>query len=179
MNYKTLVDFEILKNETISSTFEKSLIADDVFNLLKEAYRDVKGGLHFSSVDDLLSKTSVWKIIYFQSSIVGVIIYKSKRGLKMVALGLSVTIDKFVSKHTKTMLSYIFKITFKNSWMEVSEGAERFIIKNGGGKYILPNTLAKNLTGKEILEFCEDGYHYKREINGVIKTKLIIGNPKI
>jgi len=178
MNYQNLTSLELLQTEKISSMAEKAFLADEVFSLLEDAYEHVKGGLHFASADELLAKTSVWKVIYFDASIVGVVIYKAKRGLKMVALAIADNLDRSLNFHTKTMLSYLFKITFNNTWMEVSEGAERFIVKNGGERYFVSNTLASKLTGKEILGLCDDGYHYKREINGIIKTKVIIGNPK-
>ena len=178
MNYTNLTSLEILKTEDIKSVAERAFIADEVFELLSVAYANVRGGLLFSSADELVMNTSVWRVIYFQSTIVGVVIYKAKRGLKMVALALANNLTKPIKKHTKTMLSYLFKVTFSNSWMEVSEGAERFIIQNGGERYLVSNTLASKLTGKDILGYCDDGYHYKREINGVIKTKVIIGKPK-
>jgi len=179
MNYTNLILLDILKTENITSTQEKAFIADDVFDILAEAYSDVKGGLLFSSVDELILDTSMWRVIYFQSTIVGVVIYKAKGGLKMVALALSTHLNISIQKYAKSMLSYLFKLTFTNTWMEVSESAERFIIRNGGERYLIPNTLASKLTGKDVLSLCDDGYHYTREINGIIKTKIIVGNPKL
>jgi len=179
MNYTNLILLDILKTENITSTQERAFIADDVFDILAEAYSDVKGGLLFSSVDELILDTSMWRVIYFQSTIVGVVIYKAKRGLKMVALALSAHLNTSIQKYVKSMLSYLFKLTFANTWMEVSESAERFIIRNGGERYLISNTLASKLTGKDVLSLCDDGYHYTREINGIIKTKVIVGNPKL
>ncbi len=179
MNYTNLTSLEILQTEDISSMAERVYIADEVFELLRLAYANIRGGLLFASADELVMNTSRWRVIYFQSTIVGVMIYKAKRGLKMVALALSNTLSSSLKQHTKTMLSYLFKVTFAHSWMEVSEGAERFIIQNGGERYLVSNALASQLTDKDIVGYCADGYHYKREINGVIKTKVIIGKPKL
>ena len=178
MNYTNLTSLEILKTEDIKSVAERAFIADEVFELLSVAYANVRGGLLFSSADELVMNTSVWRVIYFQSTIVGVVIYKAKRGLKMVALALANNLTKPIKKHTKTMLSYLFKVTFSNSWMEVSEGAERFILGIGGDRFIMPNSYASSLTGKDILDLDDDGLHYYREINGVVKRKLIIGTFK-
>jgi len=178
MKYENLVSLEMLQSENISTTVERAFLADEVFLLLQKAYSQVRGGLHFASADELLAKTSTWKVIYCNDSMVGVVIYKAKRGLKMVALAIATELSKPLQKHTKTMLAYIFKITFNNTWMEVSEGAERFIVKSGGKKYFLSNTFASELIGKEIVEMCDDGYHYKRVINGVLKTKVMLGKPK-
>ena len=175
MNYENLVEFDRLESDVISSMAEKSYIADEVYVLLYKAYANVKGGLHFFSPDELISKTSQWRVLYLDSNIVGVIIYKAKRGLKMVAMAISDTLNYAFRTHIKTMLSHIFKISFRNSWMEVSEGAEKFILCIGGEKFIMSNTIASKLTAKNILSLDSDGIHYYREINGVVKRKVIIG----
>ena len=178
MTYQTLITSDRLTSDTITSTVEKSYIADEVYALLLQAYSSVKGGLHFVSVDELIVKTAQWRVIYLDDTIAGVIIYKAKRGSKMVAMAISDTLNYSLRTHVKSMLSYIFKITFGTTWMEVSEGAERFVLKVGGEKFLLSNTLAANLTGKEILSLDDDGYHYYREINGVIKRKVILGKTR-
>jgi len=165
--------------ETITLDSEKVFIVDEVYSILENAYRDVKGGLHFQSCDDLLLNTAMWKVIYSDTTIVGVIIYKAKQGLKMVAMGLSSNLKRSYNNIVKQTLVHLFKLTFSYTWMELSEGAEKFILKHGGSKYILPNHLAKELTKKEIIELCDDGVHYKRVIKGVVKTKIIVGNPKL
>ena len=179
MRYNNLVLTGSLQQEDILSKDEKVFIVDDVFKILEDSYRDVKGGLHFTDKDELINKTNLWKIIYLDEIIVGVIIYKAKNGLKMVALGIANFISRKSQSYIKTMLSAIFKLTFSNTWMEVSEGVEKFIIKNGGDVFFIKNTMAAQLTGKEILSLDTDGYHYTRKINGVIKTKIMIGTFKI
>ena len=169
MNYNNLILIGALETENIISTHEKSFIVDDVFTILSKAYQDIAGGLHFKDKDELIHKTDLWKIIYLDEIIVGVVIYKAKRGLKMVALGIADFVSRKSQFLVKTMLSSIFKLTFSNSWMEVSEGVEKFIIKN---------CFAHQLTNKNILSLCSDGYHYTREINGVVKTKVIVGTVK-
>jgi len=175
MTYQTLVNFDRLESDTVCSTVEKSYIADEVYALLLESYAHVKGGLHFISPDELIAKTSQWKLVYLDNTIVGVMIYKAKRGLKMVAMAISAGLNFSFRKHIKMMLSQLFQRSFRNSWMEVSEGAERFVLKVGGARFILSNTLASELTGKKISAVDSDGVHYYREINGVMKRKLMIG----
>ena len=92
----------------------------------------------------------------------------------MVALALN---ERFKSQ-AKVLLAKLFRKTIAKSWMEVSEGAEKFMLKIGLGKFRVPNKYAEKLTKKEILQLCDDGYHYIREINGVKKKKMIIGFPK-
>jgi len=165
--------------ETITLKSEKAFIVEDVYSILEDAYKSVKGGLHFTSYDDLLLNTTMWKVIYSDATIVGVIIYKAKQGLKMVAMGLSTKLTKHYQRIIKKTLASLFQLTFSYTWMELSEGAEKFILKHGGSKYILPNHLARELIKKEIVTLCDDGVHYKRVINGVLKTKIIVGKPKI
>lgn len=178
MNYNNLILIGSLQTETIKSTHEKLFIVDDVFTILQDAYKNIKGGLHFKDKDELINKSDLWKVIYLEERVVGIVIYKAKRGLKMVALGIASFLEKKSRCNIKTMLSHIFQLTFANSWMEVSEGVERFIIQNGGHHFLINNTLASQLTGKTILSLDADGYHYTREINGVTKTKVIVGTVK-
>lgn len=178
MKYDNLVLTGSLQYEDILSQNEKIFIVDDVFKILEDSYRNVKGGLHFTDKDELINKTDLWKIIYLDEIIVGVIIYKAKKGLKMVALGIANSITHKSQSYIKSMLSTIFKLTFSNTWMEVSEGVEKFLIKNGGELFFIKNTMASQLTGKKILSLKNDGYHYTREINGIIKTKIMIGTFK-
>ncbi len=178
MNYNNLILIGALQTENIISTHEKSFIVDDVFTILSKAYQNVAGGLHFKDKDEFIHKTDLWKIIYLDEIIVGVVIYKAKRGLKMVALGIADFVSRKSQFLVKTMLSSIFKLTFSNSWMEVSESVEKFIIKYGGERFFIKNSFAHQFTNKNILSLCSDGYHYKREINGVVKTKVIVGTVK-
>lgn len=112
MKYENLISTQLLQSEDIYATSEKSFIADDVFAILSDAYRDVKGGLNFKDVDDLIFNTSLWKVIYLNSNIVGVMVYKAKRGLKMVALGIANFLNKTLTRHVKTIFTFIFKNTF-------------------------------------------------------------------
>jgi len=178
MTYKNLVSLGLLESDIILSVAEKSYIVDDVYSLLSKTYANVKGGLLFATPDELISKTSKWQIIYLDGEIVGAIIYKAKRGLKMVAMAISDSLDYSFRTHIKRMLSEIFRITFRSSWMEVSEGAEKFILGVGGTRFLISNSLAHQLTAKEILSLDSDGVHYYREINGIIKRKVIIGTVK-
>lgn len=178
MKYENLVLLETLRRETISTQAERMFIVDEVFELLQNAYANVKGGLHFSSADKLLLSTNMWELIYFENTIVAVVVYKAKKGLKMVALGVAENLDFALKEHTKRMLAYLFRMTFKNTWMEVSEAAEKFIMRHGGEQYFVSNTMAKSLTGKNDIALCDDGFHYTRSINGIVKRKIIVGKPK-
>ena len=174
MNLKTLEYADIIYVEEVKKLEDKILIVDDIFAILEKAYSNIKGGLHFKNKDDLLLSTDLWRVIYMDTEPIGVIIYKAKSGLKMVALGLS---DKF-RKEAKAILSRVLRETLSRTWMEVSEGMEKFMLKLGCEKFFVPNIYAAKLTKKDILKLCDDGYHYIREINGIAKKKVIVGFPR-
>ena len=174
MNLKTLEFTNIVYVEEVRKIGDKILIVDDIFDILKNAYSGVTGGLHFKDKDDLLLSTDLWRIIYMDTEPIGVIIYKAKFGLKMVALGLS---NKF-RKEAKAILARVLRETLSRTWMEVSEGMEKFMLKLGCEKFFIPNIYAEKLTKKNIIKLCDDGYHYIREINGIPKRKVIVGFPK-
>jgi hypothetical protein len=165
--------------EEVATLTDKTFIADDVYELLQKAYATVKGGLHFENPAALITSTSLWQLIYHNETLVGAIIYKAKQGLKMVAMAINHEIPRKIKHYTKKILSYIFQKSFSKIWMEVSEAAESFMLKIGGDKFLVANEHAVDLTKKEIKGFEDDGYHYTREIQGVLKTKVIIGSPKI
>ena len=180
MKFETLVSMESLVSENITTMFEKSFIADEVFQVLTDSYKNVKGGLHFKNVDELILKTSSWQLIYFEERVVGAIIYKAKKGLKLVALGVSTFVPKNVRENVKKLLALTLKESFRKVWMEVSEGFEKFVLNIGGDKFMVKNRFASTLTGKTIIKLGDNGFHYSREVvDGVIKSKVIIGTPKI
>ena len=174
MTLKTLETAGIVYVEELRKIEEKIFIVDEVYALLEKAYSSVKGGLHFSGKDDLILTTDLWRLIYNGTKLIGIVIYKAKRGLKMVALG----VHEDFKTEAKAVLSKMLKRTIAKSWMEVSENVEHFMLKLGCEKFRLQNSCAAALTQKEILSLCDDGYHYVREINGIRKTKVIIGFPK-
>ena len=176
LNYAQIVRSEFLELEEVNH-FQKVLFADEVYELLKEAYKNVVGGIAFKNSKELVETTDKWELVFFENDLVGAIIYKAKKGFKMVAMGIKTSLNKKIRNFTKEIIGWFFRLNFKQSWMEVSEAAEKFILKYGGEKYLIPNTYASKLTGKEILELCDDGYHYKRVIQGIVKTKVLVGNP--
>jgi hypothetical protein len=159
----------------IKKTETKQKYLDAVYAILEESYSHVEGGLNFEDKENLLNNTSVWKLLFNGQHLIGVIVYKSKFGLKLVALGLLKTFKELAKKRLYKLL----KSSFTKTWMEISEGFEAFVLKiKGVENFIHTNVSAGLFTQKQILEQCSDGMHYKREINGVVKTKLIVGTPK-
>jgi hypothetical protein len=129
--------------------------------------------LNFSDKYDLLENTSIWKVIYFDNNIIGILVYKAKHGLKMVACAIN---ENYKNIAKKRLIS-IFKKNFSKTWMEISEGLERFILNISVAKrFIINNSNAKDILNKSI-QLCNDQFHYIRQINGVNKTKILVGTP--
>lgn len=161
------------KTITFKSIKSRKEILDEIYLLLENAYKNIEGGLNFKNKYDLLNNTSVWKVIYFENKIIGVLIYKAKLGLKMVACA----INNAYKNIAKKRLSNIFRKNFSKTWMEISEGLEYFILKiSESEKYIINNSKAKEILNKSI-QYSNDNYHYIREIKGVKKTKILVGTP--
>lgn len=160
----------------IKRTETKEKYLDAVYAILDESYSKVEGGLNFRNKRDLIENTSVWKLMYFADQLIGVVVYKAKFGLKLVALGLV----KAYKEVAKKRLYRLLKNNLTRTWMEVSEGFEKFVLNISGiQSFVHTNNSAQVFTQKKIVEQCSDGMHYKREINGFIKTKLIIGTPMV
>jgi hypothetical protein len=61
-------------------------------------------------------------------------------------------------------------------WCEASDAIEHWLVKHGMEAH--PNECCAELLEKEgeAIEYCDDGIHYIRKINGVPKVKAIYGN---
>lgn len=163
-----------LKIRTITDTAQKEHYLNDVWSILQEGYKSVKGGLFFKSRLDLVIKTDMWKVICYQGKVVAVTIYKAKRGLKLVALSAG---RKFRDVAIEA-LKKVIRRDLNQCWMELSEAAEKFVMQLGGDKYILPNHMVEKILGKEVIPV-EDGIHYIREIMKIKKEKILLGTVKL
>lgn len=140
-----------------------------VWALLKEAYKNVKGGLHFNSIEQLINTTAQWKVIVVNNEVIAVTVYKAKKGLKIAAFACAKI------KDAKDSLARLITKELKTAWIEVSERAENFVLKYcDGSKYIIPNNEAKTILNKSI-SLCSDGLHYVRTIQNIRKEKLLLG----
>jgi len=146
---------------------------DRVWELLISGYQDVKGGLLFETKEDLLSTTAQWKVIMYGKRVIGVTVYKVKRGLKLVAMCVT-KIDTY-RKMALQVLEKVIRNDLKKCWMELSEGAERFVMKFAKA-YVIPNHLVPSILGKKI-ELSDDGVHYARVIQNIKKEKILLGTP--
>jgi hypothetical protein len=149
---------------------DKQKYAEQVWDILQASYASLPGGFATAAtVDELIEKSWLWKLVKRDGKIVAVQIYKDQYGRKSIAGGTD------GSPTGKAELNKIVMddIKLNRSWAEVSGAPEHIITKLGGQP--LPNTLAAMLTGKEILELNPDGYHYTRLIAGKPYEKIIFG----
>jgi len=158
----------------ITNIVDKVKYLDVVWEILIHSYTSVSGGLLFKTKDDLLTSTKLWKIIIKKGNVIAVTVFKSKHGLKLVAMGI-VNIKQ--KKDVLLALAKSIEEDLKHSWMEVSGKAEDFVMKHCNAyKYMIHNAYARELLSKEIY-LRDDGYHYYREISNLKKEKIIVGTP--
>lgn len=163
-----------VKIKTLTSKEQKDQYINDVWQVLLEGYKNVKGGLHFKSKIELIEKTHIWKAICYEGRVIGVTVYKIKKGLKLVALSVG---TKFRDVAV-VALKKVVKRDLKQCWMELSEAAEKFVLKLGGDKYVISNHVVEKILGKYVNPV-DDGVHYVREIMGIKKEKIMIGTVKM
>lgn len=154
---------------------EKLKYADEVWDILQKSYQKIGGFKSAENVQDLIDKSSLWKMVRKNDKIVAVAIYKDQRGRKSIAMGAEVGPDGKATKEGRdAIMSIIIEdIKLKRSWSEVSGAAEHLKVKQGATR--IPNKYAAELTGKEIIELNPDGYHYIRMIAGKPYEKIIVG----
>jgi hypothetical protein len=164
---------EILTEHVINA-FDPDLkhkYSDQVWEILQKSYSSVPGGFATaSSVDELIEKSGLWKFVIRNKQITAIQVYKDHFGRKSIASGTDGTPE---GKKDLMMIANA-DIKFNRSWAEVS-GAPELLLKRARSKP-LPAKFAELLTGKEILSYSDDGYHYTRLIGGHPHEKIIYGS---
>jgi hypothetical protein len=159
------------------NTFETSVkrkYAQEVWDMLQSSYAYIGGikGDEFKTPEAMLS-VPFWKLVIRGGKIVTCRLYKDKNGRKSVAGGTDGT------KLGKVECAKMMEADFKRSYSEVSGAAEQFVKRHFPAlykKYSIPADQVEALIDKKI-EPLEDGYHYKRLIDGDEITKICLGTP--
>lgn len=169
--------FKTFHNESIINLFnkEKEQYVDEVWSLLNESYASIGGikGSGFQSKEDMMQKIKMWKLSKRDGKIVAGLLYKDKGMRKTVA----VFTDG--SAKGKKDLENMLRADFERSSIEVSHSLMKFIEKKMPSlvkKYIITTDKVSDVLGKPI-EIIDDRY-YRRNINGTIITKMMLGNVK-
>lgn len=148
----------------------KERMADKVWAMLQHSYGNLPGGFATAStIEELIKKSSLWKVVVRNGEPTAAILYKDQFGRKGIAScqdGSKQGIrDYMMIRNADTALD--------RSWAEVSGKPEAVMAKSGAKK--IPAKFAHILTKKNILSYNPDGYHYTRLINGHPHEKVIYG----
>jgi len=165
-------------NKTLTLTTKESMqcYIEQVWPMLVASYAKVSGGLHFESAEQLIAATQRWRLEVRNKKVIAVTIFKAKLGWKLVAMA---TCRNYAEK-AKYALRRLIKADLSRCWMELSERAERFVLEQCGGQhFVVHGSLVFSLLNKPILPSLTDGYHYQREVGGILKAKIIVGTPHI
>ncbi|BAV39180.1 hypothetical protein BPT24_057 [Tenacibaculum phage pT24] len=145
---------------------------DVIWDILQRTYAPIGGFLTAKTKEDLINKTDFIKMVRREGRIVAVALYKDKKGRKAIAKGSDGT--DLGKKGVKDI--YMEDIKLGRAWGEFSGASAGYQIKKGAVP--IPSKYAKDILGKEILSYNDDGFHYTREIGGEPHEKIILGNPK-
>ena len=158
---------------TLTDNINMNKYIDVVWDMLQAAYKDIGGFLTAKSKNELIKKSSLWKLVRKNNKIVAVAIYTSKHGgRKLIAAaadGTSIGKDALYS----IIREDIKMMAQRQAWAEVSGKMEYLYNKFGG--VVVPSKYVQDiLRGKEISNQKSDG-HYSRYIKGTPHEKIIFG----
>ena len=149
---------------------KKQHYATQVWDLLQKSYSTVPGGFGTAAtIEELIEKSGLWKLVVRDGRVTAAGIYRDQHGRKSIAAGTDGTTQ---GKKDYLMIKDA-DVKLGRAWAEVSGAPERIMAKSGAKP--LPAKFAEVLTGKEILEYNPDGYHYTRLIAGDPHEKVIYG----
>ena len=158
---------------TLTNNNDMYKYIDIVWDMLQNAYKNIGGFLTAKTKDDLIKKSSLWKLVRKSGNIVAVAIYTSKNGgRKLIAVATDGT------SVGKSALYSIIKEDIKmmnqrEAWAETSDAMEYLYNKFGG--VVVPSKYVQDiLKNKEISNQKDDG-HYTRYIMGEPHEKIIYG----
>lgn len=157
----------------LNNRYEKRKYLDEVITMLSESYSGTSEGFLYRNVDKLLyNDEKYWKLLFNPKSArpKAIIIMKDTPWGKKVCMSGSLQ-----TKEAKRMLIEEFHDLLKRGgvWAEVSDKIERWL--NGCGLPKIDFAMATQLLPTKELTPLEDEYHYQREIQGYLKTKVIYG----
>lgn len=157
----------------MNNRYEKRKYLDEVITMLSESYSGTSEGFLYREAEKLLyNDEKYWKLLFTPKSArpKAIIIMKDTPFGRKVCLSGSLQ-----TREAKRLLIEEFHRDIKEGgiWAEVSDGIERWLERCKLPK--IDFSMATQLLPNKELTPLEDGYHYKREIQGKIKTKVIYG----
>jgi hypothetical protein len=163
--------YNLLTERFINATTEDEMkkYSSVVWEMLNTSYKDIGGYKGASSPEELINKSSLWKLVRKNGKIVAVVIYADNRGRKAIALAT----DSSIEGKEALMSIWAEDLSYNRAWSEVSGKAEHLKLKKGFKP--VPNKYAAEILNKEILNLNPDGIHYTRLIGGIPYEKAIVG----
>lgn len=163
-----------MKTLTLTTQAQMQPYLAQVWALLEVSYANVCGGLLYAEPAELLSDTQRWRLVTRRGRVIAAILFKAKRGWKLVAMASC----RQSGQRARHALQRLICAELPRCWMELSERAERFVMTCcGGHNFMIHASLAADLLDKVVEPAGSDGYHYRREVAGMVKAKLIVGTP--
>lgn len=158
---------------TLTNNNDMNKYVDIVWNMLQTAYKDIGGFLTAKTKDELIKKSSLWKLVRRNNNIVAIAIYTSKKGgRKLIAVatdGTTIGKDALYS----IIKEDIKMMNQRQAWAEVSGKMEYLYNKMGG--VVIPSKYVQNiLKDKKIFGQKDDG-HYSRNIKNEPHEKIMFG----
>ena len=155
----------------LHDTISKDKYGEEVWDMLQRSYAAIGGFKTASSLEELIEKSGMWKLVLRDGIVSAVKIYRDQFGKKSIASGSDGT------RQGKLDIFMMMKddIKFSRSWAEVSGPVEKLMVKFGA--IPIPAKFAEYLSKKKVLSIAPDGYHYARLIEGEPHIKIIYGFP--
>jgi hypothetical protein len=143
-----------------------------ILPLIRRTYQHL-GGIDNVNFRKLILDSGKWKLVKRGEDITAGVLYRDLKGNK---------IRLVFSDGTPAGKADVKKILQDDlihgrAWVEASGPLEKYLLSIGAPK--VKATLAPKILGRDLVEIEDDGFHYKRFINGKVLTKIIIGHPSI
>lgn len=172
-------DFLFESYVNIFNDSDKKLYVDTVWKMLYDSYKEIGGlkGSGYSSKEDMIQNIPFWKIIKKDNEIKAVIMYKDKKGRKLVALATD------QSPEAKILITKTMREEFTRSYFEISHGLRSFIMKKLPDLYKRFLIRVDDAIEKGLLDSNEitkiDEYTYDRLIGKTHIEKNMLGTPNL
>lgn len=168
--------FEIILETLLSvidTADDKLRFGDAVWDILNKSYAKLGGFKSFDNKNHMITEPGMWLLILDDDeNLMAAIVFKNLNGNKLIGLGT----NGEVQGKNELINSLRNLKNKKNFWAEVSGPLEKLFDTLDFPK--IENKYAKELTGKEIVNYDNDKYHYTRYIAGQPIRKIIVGYPE-
>lgn len=170
MNELTITNLILERFVNLHTDQDMAKYIDVIWDILQRSYANIGGFKSATDKQDLIKKSGLTKLVTKQGKVIALRIYKDELGRKSIAGGTD------GSEEGKKWLLKMCEedIKLNRAWGEVSGAMEHIMLKRGAVP--IPNTMVAKILGRPIHSYDPDGYHYTREIQGELHTKIMVGD---